>query len=57
MLLSKLASEEHPHIHSFYEWINLIILYRIGISAARTAIAVFIDDITDFYYLSQYSNC
>jgi hypothetical protein len=45
-LLSKLASEGHPHIHSFYEWINPIIdspegsfPFRTGISAVRTAIA------------------
>jgi hypothetical protein len=46
VLLSKLASEGHPHIHSFYEWINPIrdhpegsFPFRTGISAVRTAIA------------------
>jgi glycogen debranching enzyme len=45
-LLSKLASEGHPHIHSFYEWINPItdrpegsFPFRTGISAVRIAIA------------------
>jgi hypothetical protein len=46
MLLSKLASEGHPRIHAFYEWINPITDYaegsfpfRTGISAIRIAIA------------------
>jgi glycogen debranching enzyme len=46
LLLSKLASEGHPHIHTFYEWINPItdhpegsFPFRTGISAVRTAIA------------------
>jgi hypothetical protein len=46
ILLSKLASEGHPHIHSFYEWINPItdhpdgsFPFRTGISAVRLAIA------------------
>jgi hypothetical protein len=46
ILLSKLASEGHPHIHTFYEWINPItdhpdgsFPFRTGISAVRTAIA------------------
>jgi hypothetical protein len=46
ILLSKLASEGHPHIHSFYEWINPItdhaegsFPFRTGISAVRIAIA------------------
>jgi glycogen debranching enzyme len=45
-LLSKLASEGHPHIHAFYEWINPIndqengaYPFRTGISAIRIAIA------------------
>jgi hypothetical protein len=45
MLLSKLASEGHPHIHAFYEWINPItdhaegsFPFRTGISAVRIAI-------------------
>ena len=46
VLLSKLAPEEHPHIHSFYEWIDPIedhpegsFPFRTGISAVRIAIA------------------
>jgi hypothetical protein len=46
ILLSKLASEGHPHIHAFYEWINPItdhpegsFPFRTGISGIRTAIA------------------
>jgi glycogen debranching enzyme len=45
ILLSKLASEEHPHIHTFYEWINPIsdqgngaYPFRTGISTVRIAI-------------------
>jgi hypothetical protein len=46
ILLSKLASEDHPHIHAFYEWINPITdkgdgayPFRTGISTIRIAIA------------------
>ncbi len=46
MLLSKLASEDHPHIHAFYEWINPVTdqgqgsyPFRTGISAIRLALA------------------
>jgi hypothetical protein len=46
ILLSKLASEGHPHIHTFYEWINPItekpsgaFPFRTGICAVRNAIA------------------
>jgi hypothetical protein len=46
ILLSKLASEGHPHIHSFYEWIDPItdhpdgsFPFRTGISSVRLAIA------------------
>ena len=46
ILLSKLASEEHPHIHTLYEWINPITdqgngayPFRTGISTVRIAIA------------------
>ena len=46
ILLSKLASEEHLHIHTFYEWINPITdqgngayPFRTGISTVRIAIA------------------
>ena len=45
ILLSKLASEDHPHIHTFYEWINPItdnpdgaFPFRTGISGVRIAI-------------------
>jgi hypothetical protein len=44
ILLSKLASEGHPHLHAFYEWINPITdqgngayPFRTGISAIRIA--------------------
>ena len=46
ILLSKLISEGHPHIHTFYEWINPITdqgngayPFRTGISTVRIAIA------------------
>jgi hypothetical protein len=46
ILLSKLASEGHPHIHAFYEWINPITdegsgayPFRTGITAIRIALA------------------
>ena len=45
ILFSKLASEGHPHIHAFYEWVNPItdrpdgsFPFRTGISGIRTAI-------------------
>ena len=45
-LLSKLASQGHPHVHAFYEWINPIndqengaYPFRTGISSIRIAIA------------------
>jgi hypothetical protein len=45
VLLSKLASEGHPHTHAFYEWINPLndqgngaYPFRTGISAVRIAI-------------------
>ncbi|MDQ3835365.1 MAG: hypothetical protein M3270_00310 [Thermoproteota archaeon] len=45
ILLSTLASEGHPHIHSFYEWLNPIsdtsggvYPFRTGISAVRIAL-------------------
>jgi hypothetical protein len=51
VLLSTLASEGHPHIHSFYEWINPItdhpdgsFPFRTGISAVRIAIADIIQE-------------
>jgi glycogen debranching enzyme len=44
-LFSKLASEGHPHIHTFYEWINPVtdnpdgaFPFRTGISGVRIAI-------------------
>jgi hypothetical protein len=46
LLLSKLTSEDHPHIHTFYEWINPTTdeglgayPFRTGISAVRIVIA------------------
>ena len=46
ILLSKLASEGHPHMHTFYEWINPItdhpdgsFPFRTGISGVRIAFA------------------
>lgn len=46
ILLSKLASENHPHVHTFYEWINPVTdqgngayPFRTGISSVRVAIA------------------
>jgi hypothetical protein len=46
ILFSKLASEGHPHIHAFYEWINPItdqphgsFPFRTGISGIRIDIA------------------
>ena len=45
ILLSKIASERHPHIHAFYEWINPItdqpkgaFPFRTGISSIRLAL-------------------
>jgi len=45
-LLFKLASEGHPHIHAFYEWVNPLtdqgegaFPFRTGITAIRIAIA------------------
>ena len=52
MLFSKLASEGHPHIHAFYEWVNPItdrpdgsFPFRTGISGIRTAIADILEKI------------
>ena len=46
ILLSTLAAEGHPHIHSFYEWLNPVndtsggvYPFRTGISAVRIAIS------------------
>jgi glycogen debranching enzyme len=52
ILLSKLASEDHPHIHTFYEWINPntdkgdgAYPFRTGISTVRIAIADIVEKI------------
>jgi glycogen debranching enzyme len=52
ILFSKLASEGHPHIHAFYEWVNPItdhpegsFPFRTGISGIRTAIADILEKI------------
>jgi hypothetical protein len=49
-LFSKLASEGHPHMHTYYEWINPITdegsgayPFRTGISAVRISIADIIE--------------
>ena len=58
ILFSKLASEGHPHIHAFYEWVNPItdrpdgsFPFRTGISAIRTAIANILEKIKDHLLL------
>jgi hypothetical protein len=52
ILLSKLASEGHPHLHAFYEWINPITdegsgayPFRTGITAIRIALADILEKI------------
>lgn len=52
ILLSKLASEDHPHIHTFYEWINPVTdegggayPFRTGISTVRIALADIIEKV------------
>src|SRR5918912_1335663 len=52
ILLSKLASEGHPHLHAFYEWINPITdegsgayPFRTGITTIRIAIADILEKI------------
>jgi glycogen debranching enzyme len=52
ILFSKLASEGHPHIHAFYEWINPItdqpdgsFPFRTGISGLRIAIVDILEKI------------
>jgi hypothetical protein len=62
-LLSKLASEGHPHIHAFYEWINPITdegsgsyPFRTGITTIRIAIADILEKIkseSSSYYASS----
>jgi hypothetical protein len=60
ILLSTLASEGHPHIHSFYEWLNPIndtsggvYPFRTGISAVRIAISDILAKIGMPYHSSQ----
>jgi hypothetical protein len=52
ILLSKLASEDHPHTHTFYEWINPITdegggtyPFRTGITTVRIALADIIEKV------------
>jgi hypothetical protein len=52
ILFSKLASEGHPHMHAFYEWVNPVtdqpdgsFPFRTGISGIRTAIVDIIEKI------------
>jgi hypothetical protein len=59
ILLSTLASEGHPHIHSFYEWLNPIndtsggvYPFRTGISAVRIATSDMLAKIGMRYYTS-----
>jgi hypothetical protein len=54
ILLAKLASEGHPHLHAFYEWINPITdqgsgayPFRTGITAIRIAIADILEKINN----------
>src|SRR5919202_988534 len=54
ILLSKLASEGHPHLHAFYEWVNPITdqgsgayPFRTGITAIRIAIADILEKINN----------
>lgn len=60
ILLSTLASEGHPHIHSFYEWLNPtndtmggVYPFRTGISAVRIAITDILPKIDMRYDFSQ----
>ena len=64
ILLSTLASEGHPHIHSFYEWLNPtndamggVYPFRTGISAVRIAIADILGKIGTENSLSQRILC
>ena len=52
ILFSKFASEDDPHIHTFYEWINPVTEegcgaypFRTGISTLRIALADIIEKI------------
>ncbi|HEX6282921.1 MAG TPA: hypothetical protein VFZ67_11885 [Nitrososphaera sp.] len=60
ILLSTLASEGHPHVHSFYEWLNPIndasggvYPFRTGISAVRLAISDILAKSVMRYYFPQ----
>src|ERR671919_1427207 len=60
ILLSTLASEGHPHVHCFYEWLNHVndtsggvYPFRTGISAVRIAIADILVKIGMRRYFSQ----
>jgi hypothetical protein len=60
ILLSTLASEGHPHVHSFYEWLNPVndtsggvYPFRTGISAVRIAISDILGKIGMQYDFSQ----
>jgi hypothetical protein len=60
ILLSTLASEGHPYVHCFYEWINPIndtsggvYPFRTGISAVRIAISDLLLKIGMRHYFSQ----
>jgi Glycosyl-hydrolase family 116, catalytic region len=60
ILLSTLASEGHPHVHSFYEWLNPIndtsggvYPFRTGISAVRIAISDILAKIGMPHHFSQ----
>jgi hypothetical protein len=62
-LLSKLASEGHPHIHAFYEWINPITdegsgsyPFRTGITTIRIAIADILEKIKSESSSSSFSS-
>ncbi|MDQ3976354.1 MAG: GH116 family glycosyl hydrolase [Thermoproteota archaeon] len=60
ILLSTLASEGHPHVHCYYEWLNPIsdtsggvYPFRTGISAVRIAISDILTKIGSPYHSSQ----
>jgi glycogen debranching enzyme len=60
ILLSTLASEGHPHVHCYYEWLNPIsdtsggvYPFRTGISAVRIAISDILTKIGSPYHFSQ----
>ena len=60
ILLSKLASEGHPHLHAFYEWINPLtdqpnesFPFRTGISGIRAAIADILEKVKRISFSSS----